>query len=160
MNLNEIGFSELMSNAYLDGFVQELLRHLPPATGMRRLLTRSHRFSNGVQLPAGITLHVPIGASTMSEDLYPNAEQFDPRRYLINGANSNMSKYLNMPFGLGIRTCPGVNVAELELKFFALALIDQDYHQLKYEIDPTRLTYARTTPVRCIDVYLRFFSPT
>ena len=153
-NINgQIDYQDLIANPYLEAFAKECLRHNGPVTGFRRDLLHEHTFSNGVHLPAGITLHVPLIGNTMDENLYSLPTNFDPTRFLTNGQNSKIGKYEYMPFGLGMRKCPGKNLAETEIKLYTTILAHCDY-----QIDPKRLVYNKETPFRNIDIYAKFYN--
>jgi cytochrome P450 len=49
--------------------------------GLNRLALRPFTFSNGVTIPAGTRLGIPIHSVHMDEKLYPNAQEFDGFRF-------------------------------------------------------------------------------
>jgi len=50
--------------------------------GMSRLALRPFTFSNGVTIPAGTPVSLPMRPIHVDEDIYPNAEEFDGYRFL------------------------------------------------------------------------------
>ena len=68
------------------------------------------------------------------EDLYPNAQQFKPERFLEHQYST--SEYF--PFGGGIRRCLGYALALLEMKL-VLAVILSQYHLSLAEDKPVKL---------------------
>ena len=53
---------------------------------------RPFTFSNGVTIPAGTFVSLPIRPIHLDEDIYPNAEEFDGYRFLkLREENSNMA---------------------------------------------------------------------
>ena len=50
--------------------------------GLNRLTLRPFTFSNGVTIPAGTTLGLPVHSIHMDEEIYPNAQEFDGFRFL------------------------------------------------------------------------------
>ena len=49
--------------------------------GLIRLALRPFTFSNGVTIPAGTRLGLPVHSVHMDEELYPNAQTFDGFRF-------------------------------------------------------------------------------
>jgi len=50
--------------------------------GVSRLALRPFTFSNGVTIPAGTLVSLPIRPIHVDEDIYPNAQEFDGYRFL------------------------------------------------------------------------------
>ena len=48
---------------------------------MRRLALRPFTFSNGVTVPAGTVVGVPVSATHTDEEIYPNPDEFDGFRF-------------------------------------------------------------------------------
>jgi cytochrome P450 len=49
--------------------------------GLNRLALRPFTFSNGVTIPAGTRIGIPVHSVHMDEELYPNAQEFDGFRF-------------------------------------------------------------------------------
>ena len=49
---------------------------------MKRLALRTFTFSNGVTIPAGTLLALPVHSVHMDEEIYPKAHEFDGFRFL------------------------------------------------------------------------------
>jgi len=58
---------------------------------------------------------------TLSDAHFPEAQAFQPERWLAEGGEAN-NKRASMPFGAGLRTCPGRYLALLEIKI-AMAML-------------------------------------
>ena len=54
----------------------------PCKVGLFRFALRPFTFSNGVTVPAGTILGLPVHSVHMDEELYPNAQEFDGFRFL------------------------------------------------------------------------------
>ena len=52
----------------------------------------------------------------------PRAGDFEPERWLRGGEGA-VGKHLSMPFGAGVRTCPGRYLALLEIKLASAMLL-------------------------------------
>ncbi len=97
-------------DAYLNAIVTESLRLRPVIDAAERTLTKP-RVICGYELPAGIRVYPAIVLVHRREDLYPQADQFRPERFLDGGAES----YAWLPFGGGIRRCIGAALAQAEM---------------------------------------------
>jgi len=97
-------------DAYLDAVVTETLRLRPIIDANQRHLTQPRTVA-GWELPAGIAVYPAIAVVHRREDLYPQAGQFRPERFLDGRAES----YAWLPFGGGIRRCIGAALAQAEM---------------------------------------------
>jgi cytochrome P450 len=97
-------------DAYLEATVTESLRLRPVIDASERTLTKP-RVIGGWELPAGIRVYPAIVLVHRREDLYPQADQFRPERFLDGEAES----YSWLPFGGGIRRCIGAALAQAEM---------------------------------------------
>jgi cytochrome P450 len=98
------------SSSYLDAVVTETLRLRPIIDANQRKLTQP-RVVAGWELPAGTTVLPAIALVHRREDLYPQAGQFRPERFLDGRTES----YSWLPFGGGIRRCIGAALAQAEM---------------------------------------------
>lgn len=106
---------------YLNATINETLRIYPIAAGaFARVLTQpmsimGHKFSTDTWFMISIyNLH-------HQEDLYPNADQFIPERFLTK----NYSNYEYLPFGGGNRRCIGSALALLEMKLVTATILSR-----------------------------------
>ncbi|KAK2632388.1 hypothetical protein EUGRSUZ_L01624 [Eucalyptus grandis] len=105
----------------------ESLRLYPPATGIIRKVKRQVTLGNLV-LPSGIALHIPILTIHHDPRIWGNdSHLFKPERFaegITEATNNDAAAFL--PFGLGPRSCVGLNFTMTEAKI-ALAMILQRY---------------------------------
>jgi len=59
-----------------------LLLLVSSKVGMKRLALRAFTFSNGVTIPAGTLLALPVHSVHMDEEIYPKAHELDGFRFL------------------------------------------------------------------------------
>jgi cytochrome P450 len=59
---------------------------------------------------------------SVSDAHVPNAADFQPERWLAAGEQP-VNKHVSMPFGAGVRTCPGRYLALLEIKLASAMLL-------------------------------------
>ncbi|KAK5064826.1 hypothetical protein LTR84_000660 [Exophiala bonariae] len=102
--------------------IKECVRWRPPVPlGVPRLLEEDDEW-NGYFLPKGAVIHVVDLALARNEKLYPDAETFNPARWLEKEYPTYKEPLTEHPrlmghhgFGMGRRMCPGIEVTEAEL---------------------------------------------
>ncbi|KAL5759322.1 hypothetical protein ACOSQ2_018160 [Xanthoceras sorbifolium] len=106
----------------------ETLRLYPPVINLTRRTDRKVKLGN-LTLPPNMEVNIPITQLHHN----PYVHLFKPERFsegVAKATNNNTSIYL--PFGLGPRTCVGLNFASTEAKI-ALSMILQRY---KFSLSP------------------------
>jgi cytochrome P450 len=118
--------------AYLDAVVTETLRLRPIVDANQRRLTRPRTVA-GWELPAGIAVYPAIAVVHRREDLYPQAGQFRPERFLDGRTES----YAWLPFGGGIRRCIGAALAQAEMaEVIRTVVLSAELRPLRSRPDP------------------------
>ncbi|CAG8730651.1 15484_t:CDS:2, partial [Gigaspora rosea] len=119
-----ITYEALESCRYLDGLIKELLRHSNPGPFNLRVLESYENVGNYHWSPG--TWFFVDNHRIMNNSKYWNEPmKFNPDRFLSEehgGTNEfrNMCKNGYVPFGGGLRICPGRNIAVIELKLIAV----------------------------------------
>jgi cytochrome P450 len=122
----EINYEMLAKLPYLDAVISETLRLYPPARRLDRETTTVYKLADtGIELYKGQVVHIPVYALHHSEEYYPNAERFNPDRFLPENRHQ-ITPYTYLPFGGGPRNCIGMRFALMEAKL-GLAQIVQRY---------------------------------
>ncbi|KAI1844509.1 hypothetical protein JX265_009996 [Neoarthrinium moseri] len=106
----------------LRAVVKEVIRWRPPVpTGIPHA-TEKDDVWNGYFIPAGATIHALEWGITRNEELYPDAETFNPARWLEPSYPTYKEPLTQHPnlhgfsqFGFGRRTCQGVPIVEQDL---------------------------------------------
>ncbi|KIK66386.1 hypothetical protein GYMLUDRAFT_38189 [Collybiopsis luxurians FD-317 M1] len=109
----------------LDSFLKESQRcYKSFAYGVERKVLKDFTFSNGVTVPAGATLAIPVWAIHHDNDYFPDADKFDGFRFSRMRENPDQSSKHQMVtpttdyliFGTGRHACPGRFFAVNEVK--------------------------------------------
>lgn len=106
------------SGEYADAVVKETLRLRPVLPIVLRRLTEPLQIG-GYSLPAGVSVAPSIYLVHRREDVYPNAREFRPERFLESPAGT----YTWIPFGGGVRRCLGASFAQFEMKTVLQTLV-------------------------------------
>ncbi len=125
---------EISQLPYLTAVCQETLRMYPVLPTIFPRVAKSPVKVAGYLFDAETTLMPTIYLVHYREDLYPNAQQFKPERFLERQYSS--SEFF--PFGGGTRRCLGYALAMLEIKL-VLATILSNYQLALAEDKPVKL---------------------
>ncbi|WP_373988456.1 cytochrome P450 [Duganella sp. BuS-21] len=106
---------------YVDACAQEAMR-LKPVAPFIPLEALRDSVVGDVQVPKGGLLWCVMRNDSISESHVPHAGDFDPERWLQR-AEPAINKHVSMPFGAGVRTCPGRYLALLEIKLASAMLL-------------------------------------
>ncbi|AEO68633.1 uncharacterized protein THITE_43045 [Thermothielavioides terrestris NRRL 8126] len=106
----------------LRAVVKEVIRWRPPVpTGIPHAVEQDDVY-NGYFIPAGATIHALEWGITRDETMYPDAETFNPARWLDPAYPTYREPLTQHPnlsgfsqFGFGRRTCQGIPVVEQDL---------------------------------------------
>lgn len=113
--------------------INESLRLYPPVVAMiRRAKADVHL--NGLQIPRGTELLIPIIAVHHDSDLWgEDVHDFNPMRFSEGASQAAKHPMAYMPFGSAARRCIGQNLAVLEAKL-AIAMI---LRRFAFELAPS-----------------------
>ena len=130
----------------LDSVLRESQRMSPPTvTGLKRLFKESHTFSNGLHIPQGTYVCVPVFAIENDPEITPNPQKFDGLRSyrLRQRENEKEDHQFSTPektvlgFGYGRTACPGRFFASLMIKMtFVKILTEYDFKFLPHQGRP------------------------
>uniref|UniRef100_A0A672ITJ3 unspecific monooxygenase n=1 Tax=Salarias fasciatus TaxID=181472 RepID=A0A672ITJ3_SALFA len=117
-------YEALMQMEYLDCVVSECLRLYPPALRLERVAKETVKI-NGVTVPKGMLVMVPVYALHRDPELWPEPEEFRPERF-SKEKKQHINPYSYLTFGIGPRNCLGMRFALAAVKL-ALVEILQSY---------------------------------
>ncbi|XP_043945555.1 cytochrome P450 3A9-like [Protopterus annectens] len=153
-NKASVTYDALMQMEYLDMVINESMRLYPNAGRIERICKKTIEI-NGIIIPKGTVIMVPLYALHRHPDHFPEPEEFRPERFSKENKET-MDPYAFMPFGTGPRNCIGMRFALLNMKL-ALASLLQNFSIEPCKETPIPLKISKTglmTPEK--PVFLRF----
>jgi len=118
--------SESCCGVQLTMILNESLRLYPPTIATIRR-SKADVELGGYKIPRGTELLIPILALHHDQSIWGHdANEFNPRRFSNGVARAAKHHVAFIPFGLGVRTCIGQNLAILQAKL-TLAIILQRF---------------------------------
>jgi cytochrome P450 len=130
--------------AYLDAVVKEVMRVRPTLTIAPRRLLEPARIG-GWTLPANVQVAACIWLAMRRQDLWPHASEFRPERWLEEAPPNPLSW---IPFGGGVRRCPGAPFAEMEMREVLRAAANLTIRPARPAPERTRRSMLVLTPHR------------
>lgn len=106
---------------FIEACINETMRLKPVAPILMLQSTRDTVVAD-IAVPARTLLMCLMRAGATDERRFPDAQTFDPARWL-SGASASSPKRVAMPFGAGPRLCPGRYLALLEMKMVMAMLL-------------------------------------
>ncbi|KAJ3678621.1 hypothetical protein LUZ60_002424 [Juncus effusus] len=118
--------SDLPNLPYLDAVIKEIMR-LHPAVALPNRVTKKDIIVSGYRIPANTSLFVNIWSIGRDPKYWVEPDEFRPERFLEEpniGVDMKGFHYQLLPFGTGMRVCPGLQLA-LQVVPTALAALVQ-----------------------------------
>uniref|UniRef100_A0A3Q4BDG2 Cytochrome P450 3A n=1 Tax=Mola mola TaxID=94237 RepID=A0A3Q4BDG2_MOLML len=116
-------YEALMQMEYLDMVVNESMRLYPIANRLDRIAKSSVEI-NGVTIPKGTSITVPVYVLQRDPTLWPEPEAFKPERFSKDNKD-NIDPYAFLPFGAGPRNCIGMRFALLMMKLAMVEILQR-----------------------------------
>nr|XP_042124325.1 cytochrome P450 3A9-like isoform X3 [Peromyscus maniculatus bairdii] len=123
-------YEALVEMEYLDMVVNETMRLYPVATRINRLSKKDAEI-NGVFIPKGTQVVIPIFVLHRDPKYWPDPEEFRPERFSKEN-KERINPYTYLPFGYGPRNCIGMRFALINMKL-AIVKILQNFSQYPCE---------------------------
>ncbi|KAJ8013905.1 hypothetical protein DPEC_G00034680 [Dallia pectoralis] len=142
---------------YVECVVKEVLRYLPPVSGGYRTALQTFEL-DGYQIPKGWSVMYSIRDTHETAAVFQSPEIFDPERFGTNRDESKMGRFNYVPFGGGIRSCVGKELAQMLLKTLAVELIGTCKWTLATETFPRMQTVPIVHPVNGLHVHFNYAS--
>ena len=106
---------------YLDCVIKESQRLCPPIALVNRECSEDFDL-NGIHIPAGTAIGIPIYVLHHDADAWEDPEKFDPERFR-DPAKDTRHAFQFLPFGAGPRNCIGMRFALMEVKMALVKIL-------------------------------------
>uniref|UniRef100_A0A8C5MK57 Cytochrome P450 family 26 subfamily C member 1 n=1 Tax=Leptobrachium leishanense TaxID=445787 RepID=A0A8C5MK57_9ANUR len=150
-----LSLDKLKDLHYLDNVVKEVLRLLPPVSGGYRTALQTFEL-DGYQIPKGWSVMYSIRDTHETSEVYKNADLFDPDRFGPGRNEGKAGRFNYIPFGGGVRSCIGKELAQIILKILAIELVSTATWELATPNFPKMQTVPIVHPVDGLRVFFRF----
>ncbi|XP_029291497.1 cytochrome P450 3A40-like [Cottoperca gobio] len=114
-------YEAVMQMEYLDMVINETMRLYPIANRLERV-SKSSVDINGVTIPKGTVVMVPIYTLHRDPALWSEPDAFKPERFSKKNKD-NIDPYAFLPFGAGPRNCIGMRFALLMMKLVMVEIL-------------------------------------
>ncbi|XP_035519586.1 cytochrome P450 26B1 [Morone saxatilis] len=153
-----LSLDKLSQLRYIDCVVKEVLRFLPPVSGGYRTALQTFEL-DGYQIPKGWSVMYSIRDTHETAAVFQSPELFDPDRFGPDREESRSSRFSYVPFGGGVRSCIGKELAQIILKTLAVELIGTCKWTLATENFPKMQTVPIVHPVNGLHVHFTYNYP-
>ncbi|KAJ6000622.1 Cytochrome 61 [Penicillium waksmanii] len=116
---------------YTRAVVKETLRYRPPVIMVPYLVKKDFPITDKITVSKGSMIIPSVWPATHDEDAYPNADSFEPERWITGDAEQQSKNFL--VFGTGPHYCLGQNYAVSSL----IAMIGKASLEMDWEHFPT-----------------------
>ncbi|CAG2163789.1 unnamed protein product [Oppiella nova] len=156
--------SEIYSHGYQSHYVDmvwsESLRLFPPVTTFVQREAAEDVVVNNILIPKGVIVQVPVWHIHHDPNIWPEPNKFNPERFAPQNRSGDEKHSIResfLAFGLGVRTCIGIELARHEARLtlsaivhkFSIELCDQTPDPLELHC-PADILYPKQA------LYLRF----
>ncbi|XP_043945196.1 cytochrome P450 3A9-like isoform X1 [Protopterus annectens] len=117
----QLTYDGLMQMEYLDMVINESLRIYPNGGRLERVCKKTVDV-NGVTIPKGTVVMIPLYALHRDPQHWPEPEEFRPERFTKENKETR-DQYAHLPFGTGPRNCIGMRFALLNVKLAITSIL-------------------------------------
>ncbi|XP_059104984.1 cytochrome P450 3A41-like [Peromyscus eremicus] len=114
-------YEVLVEMEYLDMVVNETMRLYPVGNRINRLSKKDAEI-NGVFIPKGTVVVIPIYVLHQDPRYWPEPEKFRPERFSKENKD-RINPYTYLPFGYGPRNCIGMRFALINMKLAIVKIL-------------------------------------
>ncbi|XP_005937087.1 cytochrome P450 26B1 [Haplochromis burtoni] len=150
-----LSLEKLSQLRYIDCVVKEVLRFLPPVSGGYRTALQTFEL-DGYQIPKGWSVMYSIRDTHETAAVFQSPELFDPERFSPDRDECRSARFSYVPFGGGVRSCVGKELAQIILKTLAVELIGTCKWTLATENFPKMQTVPIVHPVNGLHVHFSY----
>jgi cytochrome P450 family 3 subfamily A len=127
---DKVDYDTVKGMPYLDMCISETLRLYPAGPRTDRVAANDITI-NGVFIPKGMNVTIPIYVLHMDPNVWPEPNKFIPERFTTEQKESR-DPYYYLPFGAGPRSCVGMRLALTELKISTVTILQK----MKFVVAP------------------------
>ncbi|XP_034041430.1 cytochrome P450 26C1 [Thalassophryne amazonica] len=153
-----LSLEKLSQLHYIDCIVKEVLRFLPPVSGGYRTALKTFEL-DGYQIPKGWSVMYSIRDTHETAAVFQSPELFDPDRFGLDRHESRSSRFSYVPFGGGVRSCVGKELAQIILKTLVVELIGTCRWTLATKSFPKMQTVPIVHPVNGLHLHFTYNVP-
>ncbi|XP_061830677.1 cytochrome P450 26C1 [Nerophis lumbriciformis] len=146
-----LSLDKLSRLRYLDCVIKEVLRFLPPVSGGYRTALQTFEL-DGYQVPKGWSVMYSIRDTHETAAVFNSPQLFDPDRFGPEREENRPSRFSYVPFGGGVRSCVGKELAQVVLKTLAVELVGTCKWTLATKDFPRMQTVPIVHPVNGLHV--------
>lgn len=125
---NKIDEKDIEKMPYLNAVVKELLRKHPPTyMSLTHAVTEPAKLG-GYDIPTGVNVEIFLPGISDDPNLWSEPEKFDPDRFYLGKEDADItgvSGVKMIPFGMGRRICPGLNMATVHVSLMLARLVQE-----------------------------------
>ncbi|XP_059157153.1 cytochrome P450 3A8-like isoform X2 [Physella acuta] len=114
-------YEDMAKLTYTTQVIYESLRMFPPSPDITRRAKETRNF-NGMTIPKGVTIFIPIYKIVKDPEYFPDPYKFDPDRFSPQ-RKSEIDPVTFLPFGFGRRQCVAKRLALVEIKVVLCQLL-------------------------------------
>nr|XP_061810703.1 cytochrome P450 26B1 isoform X2 [Nerophis lumbriciformis] len=142
----ELRLDTIVSLKYLDCVIKEVLRLFTPVSGAYRTAVQTFEL-DGVQIPKGWSVMYSIRDTHDTSSVFKDVDAFDPDRFSQERGEDKEGRFHYLPFGGGVRSCLGKQLATLFLRILAIELASTSRFELATRNFPRVVTVPVVHPV-------------
>lgn len=140
--------AQVSSLSFLDAVIRETLRLHPPVPASTKDAAEDVVIDGDVLIPKGSTSILAFYAMARMESVWgPDAKEFKPKRWLVDGRLRQVSASQYPVFNAGPRRCLGEAIALLELKVVAAALFRAFHFEVRNS-EQVKYAFTLTLPMQ------------
>ena len=137
-----VSFQALREIPFLDACVKETLRLHPPLILLLRVAQEDLEVG-GVAISKGELVGATPAVSNRLADVFPDAEEFRPERYLEPRFEDTSNPWTWIPFGAGKHRCVGAAFAQMQLKAIFSVLLRRFEFEMAQPSDTYRNDFSK-----------------
>lgn len=113
---------------YLQAIAKELLRKHPPTYFSLTHAVTEPTVLAGYDIPTDANVDIYLPGISEDPKLWSNPEKFDPERFFLGKEDADITGVTAvkmLPFGVGRRICPGLNMATVHVYLFLARMVQE-----------------------------------